>query len=333
MPTNVPPQYREAEDRFRQATTTQAKIVALQEMMIIMPKHKGTDHLKGQLRAKMSELMSELEGESKGKRGPSEPFALPKQGGGRAVLIGPTNVGKSLLLLKSTGAQTRVGAYALSTLEPVPGMLQCRDVPVQFVDTPPITNKATQGRLYGLLRTSDVFVIVVDLSMDAVAQAQEVFSDLAEWGFTLLGRDDKQDEDRRELSKQTVLVGNKADIPDALEQYLELDAAYSEKYPVIMASAEESIGLDELGEEIFQALKMVRVYTKSPREKIEEFQRVNPMLLPIGGTVEDAATKLHKDLGRGLKFAVLWGESSRFEGQRVGRDHQLTDGDVVELHA
>ena len=146
-------------------------------MLSIMPKHKGTDHLKAQLRSRLSKLMADLEGgASKGGASRAEPFSIPKEGGGRATLIGPTNVGKSLLLNKATGARSKVGAYALSTQEPSPGMLNCQDVPVQLVDTPPITNPSTQGRLYGLLRNTDVFVIVVDLSMDAAAQIEEVFS-------------------------------------------------------------------------------------------------------------------------------------------------------------
>ncbi|MFQ6030000.1 MAG: GTPase, partial [Dehalococcoidia bacterium] len=118
MPTNVTPQYREAEERFRQANTPQEKIGALQEMLAVMPKHKGTDHLKARLRSRMSKLMEELEGPSRGPRsGRAEPFSLPKQGAGRATLVGPTNAGKSLLLSKSTGAHSKVGAYALSTLD------------------------------------------------------------------------------------------------------------------------------------------------------------------------------------------------------------------------
>ena len=129
MPTNVTPQYREAEDRFRQAKTPQEKIAALQEMLAVMPKHKGTDHLKAQLRSRMSKLMEELEGPSRSSRqGRVEPFPLPRQGAGRATLIGPTNVGKSLLLSIATGAHSKVGAYALSTLEPVPGMLAYEDI-------------------------------------------------------------------------------------------------------------------------------------------------------------------------------------------------------------
>ena len=334
MPTNVPPQYREAETRFREATTTQAKIAALQEMLSIMPKHKGTDHLKAQLRSRLSKLMSELEGgSSKGPAsGRTEPFSMPKEGGGRATLIGPTNTGKSLMLNKSTGARSKVGAYELSTQEPVPGMLYYEDARIQLVDTPPISNPSTQGRLYGLLRNTDVFVVVVDLAMDAVAQADDVFTALGEWNFSMLGRGEMREGRNPWLDKPTILVGNKADIPDALDQYMALEEAYGDRYPVVMASAEEEVGFDDLAEEVFAALGVIRVYTKSPRVKVEDYDPTEPLVLPIGATVNEAATYLHKDLARGLRYAVLWGSSGKFDGQRVGRAHQLTDRDIIELH-
>ena len=333
MPTNVPPQYREAEERFRQASTTHAKIAALHEMLAIMPKHKGTDHLKAQLRSRLSQLTAELEGPSRGSAGGrTEPFSLPKEGAGRATLVGPTNVGKSLLLAKATGAQTRVGAYASSTQEPVRGMYPCRNIHIQLVDTPPISNPATQSRLYGLLRTSDIFVVVADLSMDAIAQVREVFAELGQWGFRLLSNREELDATDPGLTKPAILVGNKADIPGSLDMYQEFEAAYKGQYSVILASAEEEVGLDELGEDLFQALKVIRVYTKSPREKLEEFERIDPIVLPVGSTVAEAADQVHKDLGRGFKYAVLWGRSGKFGGQRVGRRHQLADEDVIELH-
>ena len=334
MPTNVPPQYREAEDRYRQAKTPQAKIAALQEMLAIMPKHKGTDHLKAQLRARLSQQMAILEGPSKGPSGSGrvEPFSLPKQGAGRATLIGPANVGKSLILAKATGAQTRVGAYALSTQKPVPGMFPYEDVVIQAVDTPPITDVNTQSRLYGLLRNSDIFVVVLDLSADPIGQAREVLSVLDQWGFRLIGRGESPDGDNPWLTKPLILVGNKADVPGALDRFQELEAAYRDAYSLVMTSAEEDVGLDDLGREIFLALKMIRVYTKSPRKKLEDFVRTDPVVLPVGSTVAEAADQIHKELAHGLKYAVLWGQSGKFEGQRVGRNHQLTDGDVIELH-
>ena len=231
MPTNVTPQYREAEERFRDAETTQAKIAALQEMLSIMPKHKGTDHLKARLRSRLSQLTTELEGSTKGQSGGrTEPFSLPKEGGGRATLVGMTNAGKSLLLAKATGAQTRVGAYALSTQEPVRGMLPHKDIHIQLVDTPPISNLGTQSRLYGLLRNTEVFVVVVDLVLDPISQVIEVFKVLGDWGFNLTPRDRQVVPVNQWMDKPTILVGNKADIPGSLDALQELETRFGNQY-------------------------------------------------------------------------------------------------------
>ena len=334
MPTNVPPQYRDAEQRFRDAVTIQAKIAALQEMLQIMPKHKGTDHLKAQLRSRLSKLMSDLETSSGGKGGRTEPFSLPKEGAGRVTLIGPTNVGKSQILSSTTGARTKVGAYELSTQEPVPGMYPYSDIYIQMVDTPPITNRATQSRLYGLLRTSDIFVFVADLTNDPIAQTEESFSELSEWGFNLVGPKIEIDEEVDQYtSKPTIIICNKADIPGALDEFGAMDDRFGSRYPVLMFSAEENVGEEELGTEIFQALNIMRVYTKSPRERLQDFKKQDPIVLSIGSTVGEAAHEVHKDLSQSLKFAILWGKSGKFEGQRVGRNHQLHDGDVIEIHS
>lgn len=334
MPTNVPPQYVKAEERFREALTPQAKIAALQEMLSIIPKHKGTDHLKAQLRSRMSKLMDELEGPSTGDRkGQTEPFSIPKEGDGRATLVGPTNVGKSLLLNKATGAQTRVGAYELTTQEPVPAIWVYEGIHIQLVDTPPISNPSTQSRLYGLLRNSEIFVIVVDLALDPVAQTNHVFSQLGDWGFRLLEKGEERGEDSRQLAKPAILVGNRADIDGSLDAFQDFETSFADRFPIVMASAEEGVGLDDLGLEIFKALRVIRVFTKSPRVKLEDFERIDPVVLDIGSTVSDAAEKLHKELAGGLKYAVLWGQSGKFQGQRVGRDHELTDEDIVELHS
>lgn len=334
MPTNVTPQYHGAEERFRQAKTPQEKIIALQEMLSVMPKHKGTDHLKAQLRSRLSKLMGELEGPSRGSRsGNVEPFSLPKQGAGRATLVGPANTGKSLLLTRATGAHSKVGAYALSTLEPVPGMLSFEDIYIQLVDTPPITNLSTQGRLYGFLRMSDVLVVVVDLSDAPVSQTHECFQALEEWGFVLLGSHKSEEGGSPELEKPVIIVGNKADVPGSLDSLQSLESNLGENYPVLMVSAEEEVGLDELGEAIFRGLGIIRVYTKAPQQKKEEMEKGVPFVLRHGSTVADASAYIHKDLARDLKYAVLWGQSGKFDGQRVGRDHRLRDGDLIELHA
>ena len=233
--------------------------------------------------------MTDLETSSGGKGGRTEPFSLPKEGAGRVTLIGPTNVGKSLITTASTGAKTRVGSYELSTQEPVPGMYPYEDIYIQMVDTPPITNRSTQSRLYGLLRTSDVFVFVADLTNNPVAQTEESFSELSEWGFDLLDINTEITENTNiYTTKPTIIVCNKADIPGALDQFQVMEDKFSNKYPVIMCS---------------------------------------------GSSVGEAAHQVHKDLSRGLKYAVLWGQSGKFDGQHVGRNHELIDGDIIEIHS
>ena len=217
-------------------------------MLSILPKHKGTDHLKAQLRSKLSQLTADVERASTGTRGgETDPFSLPKEGDGRATLVGPTNVGKSLLLNRATGARTRVGAYELTTQEPVPGIWVYGGIHIQLVDTPPVSNAATQGRLFGLLRNSDVFVIVVDLALEPVVQAKGVLAQLGEWGFRMLKRGEEQDDESPLIAKSTIIVGNRADIQGSLDRFQDLEAEFAEHYPVVMASAEEGVGLEESG--------------------------------------------------------------------------------------
>jgi uncharacterized protein len=51
MPTNLPPDYFNLERRFRETETVEEKIGLLQEMYSVVPKHKGTDHLRADLSA------------------------------------------------------------------------------------------------------------------------------------------------------------------------------------------------------------------------------------------------------------------------------------------
>ena len=91
MPANLPPLYHEAERKYQGARTIPEKVAALQEMMSATPKHKGTDHLRADLRAKMARLMEDLERPKYTSSGQPQPFALRKEGAGQAMLISLPN--------------------------------------------------------------------------------------------------------------------------------------------------------------------------------------------------------------------------------------------------
>src|SRR6266508_6405048 len=106
MPANLPPAYFEAEAVYRQAATPAEKVEALQAMLAVMPKHKGTDHLRADLRARIARLSHEAE--RRGGPARSQPYSVRKEGAGQVALVGPPNVGKSQLLGALTAATPKV---------------------------------------------------------------------------------------------------------------------------------------------------------------------------------------------------------------------------------
>jgi hypothetical protein len=93
-------------------------------------------------------------------------------------------------------------------------------------------------------------------------------------------------------------------------------------------SAKTGLGLDRLASWLFEHLGVVRVYGKAPGHPPDKSR---PFTLRRGETVADVARLIHKDIERSLRYARVWGHS-RFEGQQVGPEHVLEDGDVVEVH-
>lgn len=80
---------------------------------------------------------------------------------------------------------------------------------------------------------------------------------------------------------------------------------------------------------IWRLLGLIRVYTKEPGRNAAE----KPLVLKSGATVLDAAKEVHKDFVKFFKFGRVWGRSVRFPGEKVGKEHSLVDGDILEIHA
>lgn len=328
MPANLTPQYRDVEQKYRKATTLAEKIATLREMMAVIPKHKGTDHLRAELRARMSRHLEELEKPKQtGARGP-QPFSIKKEGVGQALIIGFSNVGKSELLNALTGTDSKVGDYSFSTQAPKIGMLMFENILIQMVDTPALNDRDVQTRLFGLLRNADVLLVTLDLSGHIVDEIREVIGLLEEWGYSLKGTGESFDEQSVLVQKRAILVCNKSDSRDVENKVLEIISSYGSRFPVVRVSSITGANLDVLTKQIFDTLDIVRVYTKSPGQS---FDYRAPIVMLCGGTVINAAERLHNQWSSKLKYALLWG-SSKYDGQRVGRDYVLSDGDVLEFH-
>jgi small GTP-binding protein len=313
MPANLPPQYFEVEKKFRLAKNAADKIAALEEMLAIMPKHKGTDHLRADLRRKIARLTQVSEKKAATQRAS---MLIDKEGAAQVVVIGLPNAGKSQLVASVTNASPTVAEYPFTTQSATPGMMEFENIQIQLIDTPPLGEQSVVWWLPHMIRRADALLLVVDLSNAPLAQVEAILTELEGRKIEIGDR------------VKALIVGNKLDLPGASENYLTLDNKYQGQLPVIAVSAREGIGLEELKRKIYQVLDIIRVYTKVPGRK-PDF--TDPIILGRGSTLEDAAASVHKDFAARLKYARIWG-SGKHDGIMAKRDHILHDGDIIELH-
>ena len=325
MPANLPPQYFEAEKRYRSAREPEEKIAALQAMLAIMPRHKGTDKLHAALRRKIARFSQEAEKKYATARRAG--FYISREGAGQVMLVGPANAGKSQLLAAVTEAIPEIAEYPFTTKTPIPGMMKFEDTQIQLVDTPPIGHKEVRVLLANTLRNADLIAIVIDLSLEPISQVEAALQGLGEARIEPL-TDGGTQATPGSYPRKMLIVGNKNDLAGSNENWERLRLQYARLFPLVSISAREGGGLEEFKRAVYQVLNIIRVYTKTPGSKAD---LTDPMILEKGSTLEVAAESLHKVLYQNLKYAVVWG-SGKYDGQRVSKEHVLQDGDIVEFH-
>jgi uncharacterized protein len=245
-------------------------------------------------------------------------IAVRREGAAQIALVGPPNVGKSSLLQALSSIQIKTGDYAFATTRPVPALTRIRGVLIQLVEIPGLVEGAHEGSarpqrvragsrvrtdatgggraLLGVLRGADAIV----LCHAASRPAEEL--DVIRRELDLAG-----------IEKPTLVVATKADEAPSPAGALAVSVLDDES-------------LDRLRQAIWELTGLVRVFVRRPGDEEKE-----PVALQPPATVAAVARAIHHDLERHCRGARVWGPSARFDGQRVGRDHELADGDVVEV--
>ncbi len=326
MPANLTPEYRAAEARFREAVTREEKIAALEEMLRVIPKHKGTDKLQGDLRSRLSKLKREP-----AKKGPTRGHShrIPHEGAGQVVLVGVPNAGKSSLVAALTHAKPEVASYPMTTRDATPGMMQYEDIAFQLVDLPPLCAEHVEPWVYDVVRGSDLVWFVVSIEHPLVGL--DLVTDLL--GAKAVGlypAGDSTPKDHRPgwIYKPAMLVVTGMDRDGAAGDLEALQELLDTPWPTVPVSCTLGTGFEDLGRRTFDALEIIRIYAKQPGKAPDMDQ---PFTLRRGATVGDLARAIHKDIAEKLKFARVWGVSV-FDGQSVKEAHVLEEGDVVEIH-
>ncbi|MEM3146655.1 MAG: GTP-binding protein, partial [Archaeoglobaceae archaeon] len=299
-------------------------------------------------------------------------LSIKKEGDATVVLVGFPSVGKSSLLNALTGAKSEVADYDFTTTKPVPGVLEYKHASIQIIDMPGIVEGASSGKGRGkevlsAVRIADLIVIVADVfRLDSI---KVVKRELYESGIRLDQKPPdvvirKKDRGGLKINSTVPLNIDPKTIAEILKEYRihnadvlireditverlidalngnrvyipsitvvnKIDLMDVECEEAIKVSAEKGINLDLLKEEIYRKLGFIKVYLKPPGEKAD---MERPMVLRKGATVADVCRKLHKDFVENFKYARVWGKSVKFEGQRVGIDHVLSDNDVISIY-
>jgi ribosome-interacting GTPase 1 len=328
LPTNLPPEYFEADKRYRAAKSPTEKIVCLEELISTIPKHKGTDKLRADLRRRLSKLKSSAHFK-KGASKRDSAFQIDQEGAGLVAVVGPANVGKSALIASLTNATPEVANFPHTTWQPTPGMMPIENIQVQLVDTPPLDRNFVEPELFDLIKRSDLILLMVDLRTDPLQQLEETIALLQEQRIVPRHRQDRYPKRRRLTVIPFLVLVNKYDDETADEDFeIFCELLEDDDWPLLPVSATTGRNLERLKQMVFERLEIIRVYSRAPGK---EPDFTAPFILKKGDTVVEFAGKVHQDFVKQLKSARIWGEGV-YEGQMVRRDHVLHDGDVVELH-
>jgi hypothetical protein len=312
MPANLTADYLEAERDYKSAATQSEKIAALERMMATLPKHKGTEKMQADIRRRLSQTRKEAQ--KKGAHHAAPFYQIEKEGAGQVALVGPPNSGKSQLVCALTHAVPEVADYPFTTRMPTPGMMLFEDVQIQLIDLPPLSDEFMEQWLPQAIRAAHMNVLVLDVNDAAVLDEIDFILGVIE---------------NRRLAPPKLVVGTKLDLAGAADNFSALEDLYRGRFPMVAVSAATGEGLDRFRRAVFDALDIVRVYTKAPGKK---FEFGTPYILKRGKTVGEAAAHVHKDFADKLKFARLFKLSGDRDGLMVERSHVVEDRDILEFH-
>ena len=389
MPANLNAEAKAKWKRFLEEKRPEAKLKALEEFYSSIPKHKGNEKLRGQIKRKISSLKLEIESKKKhGSRTSFDDFFLKKEGAAQIVILGETNVGKSNLLSLLTNAKPQIANYEYTTTRPIQGMLEFENLKLQLIEAPALMPHNSEDKVWNsknltLARNSDGLVLLIDLSKNPISQFDFLINSLEEFGIiiyrsksivdvinekshgiqiTVSGKlidcnlndikklaqsygiknaiirisgenilEDIENAilENKKIHKPIIIIANKLDIEGAEQNLNELRERINEKISLTSISCKSEKNIDKIGRLIFRTLDIIRVYTKEPGGKPSLDM---PFIMKNGSLVINVAKEIHSELSENFKYARVWGPSSKYPGEKVGRMHVLKDEDVVEIH-
>jgi uncharacterized protein len=302
MPINAHPDYIKAEKDYYDASSDEEKLAALEEMLKWVPKHKGAETLRKNIRTRYKKLKQEF-AKSKKKSGSKKGIKKEQL---QAVIIGLTNSGKSSILKAITNANPKIASYGFTTTEPEIGTLDYEGCNIQIIDLPPI---ASPNFDKGIVNNAETLLIVVEKIDEIKSILEQV---------------------KQNKNSKKIIIFNKIDLYNENTKRKIKETLKSKRYTHELVSTKSNEGLEELKEKILKSFPIIRIYTKHPGKKQKHQDK--PVVLQKDSTLADVAEKILHGYSKKVKYAKVTGPSAKFKNQKIGLKHIVKDKDVVEFY-
>ena len=291
MPINADYKYLAAEAEYHQAETNSQKMKALRNMLSTSPTHKGAERLRADIKRRIAQLKDEIVKTKKQGKGHS--FAIRREGAAQIVFIGLPNSGKSTLLSKISNKTVKVADYEFTTTKPEVAAIRFENVWLQGIELPAIYKG------YADSKQGRQFLSLIR-NADFVVVVVREFVEIAQI--------------QAELKKANILLRKKKQLNRFVQEMPHMIVTWKD------------FSKKSLVKDLWQAQKKIRVQTRVGHKIAPK-----PIVLLEGSTVETVAKTIHKDMVRKFRFAKVRGKSAHFFDEKVGLDHKLADGDIIEV--
>ena len=257
MVTNLPAEAKAKWAEVVACRSVPEKIKLMREFISLVPKHKGTSTLLANVRRRIAILERELERKKTRRKGGYGGFSVPKEGAGQIIILGPTNVGRSSLLVSLTSAKAEVSPVYFATRKPIIGMLPYHDIQFQLVEAPALVEGAAEGKMdgpqiLGLARNADGLILMVDLSADPVEEFRMLRSELERAGIMIEKPEGEVEIIRRGTGVGLQIIGGGTLVGCTLEDVRRLLANYRINSALIRIRGK--VTLETLEESLFSSL-------------------------------------------------------------------------------
>jgi len=257
MPTNLPPEAKKKWAEVEATKYPRERLRRMEEFLSLVPKHKGTLKLRGQIKKQMAVLRKEMEEKKRKKTGKGGPKVfIEKEGAAQIAIVGLTKAGKSSLLSAVTNAKVEVSSNPYTTKEPTPGIMDHEDIQFQLVEAPALMEGSADGRAWGLqtlalARNADGLILMVDLSQNPVEQLSLILDEMEKARVLFSRPKGRVDIEKKYMGAglRIILIGKliqctMKDVEELLKSYRISDA-------IVKISGE--VTLDEVEDAIFES--------------------------------------------------------------------------------